>query len=123
MTRRKLAASRSPRARSTSSATPRASAKRRSWTAFTCCAPVCPRRKWGAQDAVRAYKGLATVERAFRASKSDLEVRPLHHHTEPRVRAHVFLCMPAYYVVWRLLRSLAPMLFQDHDRAAAEAAR
>src|SRR5829696_6915271 len=68
---------------------------------------------------VGAYKNLSQVERAFRSYKSDLDVRPLHHHTEPRVRAHVFLCMLAYYVEWHLRRSLAPLLFQDHDRANA----
>jgi transposase len=73
----------------------------------------------GPEDAVAAYKSLSQVERAFRSSKTDLDVRPLHHHTEPRVRAHVFLCMLAYYVEWHLRRSLAPLLFQDHDRAAA----
>jgi transposase len=72
-----------------------------------------------ADAAVGAYKDLAHVERAFRSSKTDLDVRPLHHHTEPRVRAHVFLCMLAYYVEWHLRRALAPLLFQDHDRAAA----
>ena len=72
-----------------------------------------------AEAAVEAYKNLSQVERAFRSAKTDLDVRPLHHHTEPRVRAHVFLCMLAYYVEWHLRRSLAPLLFQDHDRAAA----
>jgi hypothetical protein len=73
----------------------------------------------GPEDAVAAYKNLSQVERAFRSYKTDLDIRPLHHHTEPRVRAHVFLCMLAYYVEWHLRRSLAPLLFQDHDRAAA----
>jgi hypothetical protein len=72
---------------------------------------------------VRAYKGLARVEQAFRATKSDLDVRPIRHHSEPRVRAHVFLCMLAYYVEWHMRRDLAPLLFQDHDREAAEQAR
>jgi hypothetical protein len=78
-----------------------------------------PKEEMAAEAAVAAYKGLSQVERAFRSAKTDLDVRPLHHHTEPRVRAHVFLCMLAYYVEWHLRRSLAPLLFQDHDRAAA----
>jgi Transposase DDE domain len=82
-----------------------------------------PKEEMTAEAAVAAYKGLSQVERAFRSSKTDLDVRPLHHHTEPRVRAHVFLCMLAYYVEWHLRRSLAPLLFQDHDRAAAAAER
>ena len=76
-----------------------------------------------ADAAVAAYKSLSQVERAFRSSKTDLDIRPLHHHTEPRVRAHVLLCMLAYYVEWHLRRSLSPLLFQDHDRAAAAAQR
>jgi transposase len=82
-----------------------------------------PQEEMTADAAVAAYKSLSQVERAFRSSKTDLDIRPLHHHTEPRVRAHVFLCMLAYYVEWHLRRSLAPLLFQDHDRAAAAAER
>jgi hypothetical protein len=78
-----------------------------------------PKEEMTADAAVTAYKSLSQVERAFRSSKTDLDIRPLHHHTEPRVRAHVFLCMLAYYVEWHLRRSLAPLLFQDHDRPAA----
>ena len=78
-----------------------------------------PKEEMTAEAAVDAYKSLSQVERAFRSTKTDLDVRPLHHHTEPRVRAHVFLCMLAYYVEWHLRRSLAPLLFQDHDRADA----
>jgi hypothetical protein len=76
-----------------------------------------------AEAAVDAYKSLSTVERAFRSEKTDLEVRPIHHRSAPRVRAHVFLCMLAYYVQWHMRRSLAPLLFEDHDRAAARRAR
>ena len=77
-----------------------------------------------AGDAVRAYKGLSRVERAFRSFKGvDLKVRPVHHRLEGRVRAHVFLCMLAYYVEWHMRRALAPLLFHDDDPAAAEAAR
>ncbi|HEX2478965.1 MAG TPA: IS1634 family transposase [Geminicoccaceae bacterium] len=73
---------------------------------------------------VRAYKGLAHVERAFRALKTvDLEVRPVFHWIGPRVHAHVFLCLLAYYLEWHLRQALAPLLFDDHDRAAAEAQR
>lgn len=82
-----------------------------------------PKEEMTADAAVAAYKSLSQVERAFRSSKTDLDIRPLHHHTEPRVRAHVFLCMLAYYVEWHLRRSLAPLLFQDHDRAAAAGER
>ena len=76
------------------------------------------------EDAVRYYKELANVERAFRSLKSvDLKVRPIHHRTENRVRAHVFLCMLAYYVEWHMRRSWAPMLFDDANPAAGEALR
>jgi transposase len=78
-----------------------------------------PKEEMTPEAAVLAYKSLSQVERAFRSAKTDLDVRPLHHHTGPRVRAHVFLCMLAYYVEWHLRRSLAPLLFQDHDRPAA----
>jgi transposase len=77
-----------------------------------------------ADEAVRSYKRLAQVERAFRSLKSvDLKVRPIHHRLEQRVRAHVFLCMLAYYVEWHMRQALAPILFDDDDPAAAEAAR
>jgi hypothetical protein len=73
---------------------------------------------------VRAYKSLATVERAFRCLKTvDLHVRPIHHWLEDRVRAHVFLCMLAYHVEWTLRAKLAPMLYDDEDKEAAEALR
>ena len=77
-----------------------------------------------AEDAVRAYKSLSRVERAFRTFKGvDLKVRPVHHRLEKRVRAHVFLCMLAYYVEWHMRRALAPLLFDDDDPDAAEADR
>jgi Transposase DDE domain len=76
------------------------------------------------EEAVRAYKDLAHVEQAFRAMKSiDLQIRPVHHWIEPRVRAHVFLCMLGYYVEWHLRDAWAPILFADHDRAAAQEQR
>ena len=63
---------------------------------------------------VERYKDLGAVEQAFRCLKTvDLKVRPIHHRLEGRVRAHVFLCMLAYYVEWHLRRALAPMLFED----------
>ncbi|MCI0458174.1 MAG: IS1634 family transposase [Gemmataceae bacterium] len=78
----------------------------------------------GAEDTVRAYKRLAAVERAFRSLKSvDLKVRPIHHRLADRVRAHVFLCMLAYYVEWHMRQALAPILFDDHDKPAGERLR
>jgi len=77
-----------------------------------------------AVDTVRAYKDLAKVERAFRSMKTvDLRVRPIFHRLDGRIKAHVFLCMLAYYVEWHLRQRLAPILFDDHQRAAAEASR
>jgi len=71
------------------------------------------------QAVVRAYKLLAHAERAFRAMKSpELEIRPLHHHLEARVRAHVFLCMLAYAIRFELEQRLAPLLFKDDSPLA-----
>ena len=73
---------------------------------------------------VRSYKSLALVERAFRCIKTvDLQVRPVHHWLADRVRAHVFLCMLAYYLEWHMRQRLSPMLFDDTDKGAAEALR
>jgi transposase len=73
---------------------------------------------------VRSYKSLSQVERAFRCIKTvDLQVRPVHHWLADRVRAHVFLCMLAYYLEWHMRQKLAPLLFDDTDKDAAEAAR
>lgn len=70
-----------------------------------------------AADVVRSYKLLTRVERAFRAFKgTDIAVRPIRHWTEPRVRAHVLLCMLAYYVQWHMERAWAPLLFRDEER-------
>ncbi len=78
-----------------------------------------PKKQMSAADAVRNYKALANVERAFRALKTvDLKVRPIHHRLEARVRAHIFLCMLAYYVEWHLLEAWRPLLFADEDQAA-----
>jgi transposase len=83
-----------------------------------------PAAALAADEAVRAYKRLAEVEHAFRSFKSvDLKLRPIHHRLEQRVRAHVLLCMLAYYVEWHMRQALAPMLFDEDDPAAAEAAR
>jgi DDE family transposase len=72
-----------------------------------------PQSRIGSQAVVRAYKQLKVNERAFRQMKTPLEIRPVHHRLEDRVRAHVFLCMLACYVQFELTRRLAPMLFQD----------
>jgi len=73
---------------------------------------------------VRSYKSLSMVERAFRCIKTvDLQVRPIYHWLEDRVRAHVFLCMLAYYLEWHIRKLLAPLLFDDTDRATADALR
>jgi transposase len=75
-------------------------------------------------DVVRSYKQLSTVERAFRSLKTvDLKVRPIYHYKEERVRAHVLLCMLAFYVEWHMRRALAPMIFDDDDKDQAQAAR
>jgi hypothetical protein len=72
---------------------------------------------------VSSYKALAQVERAFRAFNTDLDIRPIRHRTEDRVRAHVFLRMLSYYLSWHLQARLAPLLFTDDDKPAASAAR
>ena len=78
----------------------------------------------GDADTVRSYKSLSLVERAFRCIKTvDLHVRPVYHWLEGRVRAHVFLCMLAYYLEWHMRQRLAPMLFDDADPDEAEARR
>ena len=83
-----------------------------------------PAAQLDAAATVRAYKSLSSVERAFRSFKTvDLKVRPIYHYAAERVRAHVFLCMLAYYVEWHLRARLKPLLFDDHDPSAAEAAR
>ncbi len=75
-------------------------------------------------DVVSAYKDLSLVEQAFRSLKTvDLKVRPIFHRRARRVRAHVFVCMLAYYVEWHMRQACAPMLFDDHQRAAAKARR
>ena len=76
------------------------------------------------QQVVASYKSLSGVERAFRSLKTvDLHVRPIHHHLADRVRAHILLCMLAYYVEWHMRQLLAPLLFDDDDKPQAQAAR
>jgi hypothetical protein len=83
-----------------------------------------PAATLGDADTVRSYKSLARVERAFRCIKTiDLHVRPVYHWLEDRVRAHVLLCMLAYYLEWPMRQCLAPMLFDDTDKAEADALR
>jgi transposase len=75
-----------------------------------------PKKRLSAADSVRHYKRLSQVERAFRSLKGvDLMVRPIYHRVAPRVRAHIFLCMLAYYVEWHLRRAWAPLLFADEE--------
>jgi hypothetical protein len=74
------------------------------------------RERLSPEDAVRRYKALAQVERAFRTLKGvDLRVRPIFHRTEDHVRAHIFLCTLAYYVEWHMRKALAPLLFDDEE--------
>jgi len=69
-----------------------------------------------AENTVRTYKSLGQVEQAFRCMKSvDLQVRPIRHRTESHVRAHIFLCMLAYYVQWHMRKALSSVLFQDDE--------
>jgi transposase len=77
-----------------------------------------------AESSVGTYKRLSEVERAFRSYKTvDLKVRPIYHHLADRVRAHVFLCMLAYYVEWHMRQKLAPILFDDDEHEMAEILR
>ena len=76
------------------------------------------------QQVVASYKSLSGVERAFRSLKTvDLHVRPIHHRLPDRVRAHILLCMLAYYVEWHMRQLLAPLLFDDDDKTQAASAR
>jgi len=75
-------------------------------------------------SAVRAYKDLGKVERAFRCMKTiGLKVRPIFHRLDTRIRAHVFLCMLAYYVEWHMREKLAPILCDDDEQEEAERLR
>jgi transposase len=76
-------------------------------------------QRMDAADCVRNYKALANVERAFRSLKTvDLKVRPIHHRTADRVRAHILLCMLAYYVEWHMREAWRELMFADPDQAA-----
>lgn len=78
-----------------------------------------PEERLTSEETVRAYKDLAGVERAFRSMKTvDLHVRPIRHRTEDRVRAHIFLCMLAYYVQWHMQEAWRELLFFDEDLEA-----
>ena len=75
-----------------------------------------PKKQMNSAEAVRGYKALAEVERAFRAMKTiDLHIRPIHHRLENRVRAHIFLCMLAYYVEWHMREAWRELMFADED--------
>jgi hypothetical protein len=75
-----------------------------------------PKKQMTSAEAVRNYKALAEVERAFRAMKTiDLHIRPIHHRLENRVRAHIFLCMLAYYVEWHMREAWRELMFADED--------
>jgi transposase len=75
-----------------------------------------PKKQMSSAEAVRSYKALAQVERAFRSMKTiDLHIRPIHHHLEGRVRAHIFLCMLAYYVEWHMREAWRELMFADED--------
>jgi transposase len=79
-----------------------------------------PTRTMSSGNAVRNYKALSSVERAFRSLKTvDLKVRPIHHHLETRVRAHIFLCMLAYYVEWHMREAWRELMFADEEAAKA----
>jgi transposase len=78
-----------------------------------------PAAQMDAPDCVRNYKSLANVERAFRSLKTiDLKVRPIHHRTADRVRAHIFLCVLAYYVEWHMREAWRELMFADTEQAA-----
>jgi transposase len=78
-----------------------------------------PAARMDAPECVRNYKSLANVERAFRSLKTiELKVRPIHHRTADRVRAHIFLCMLAYYVEWHLREAWRELMFADTEQAA-----
>jgi transposase len=102
----------------------RPSAQRRRWTALYTIRASLPQHQLDGPAAVAAYKRLARVDRAFRSIKTvDLNVRPVFHYSEPRVRTHVFLCMLAYHVQWHMRARLKPMLFDDQHQHEASASR
>ena len=78
-----------------------------------------PSQRMDGPECVRSYKALANVERAFRSLKTvDLKVRPIHHRTAERVRAHILLCMLAYYVEWHMREAWRELMFADTEQAA-----
>jgi transposase len=82
--------------------------------AATWCAATCPRPELAAAQTVAGYKKLALVEQAFRQLKTvQLEMRPVYHKLDRRIRSHVFLCMLAYYLQWHMKQRLAPLFAQD----------
>jgi transposase len=75
-----------------------------------------PKKRLSAEDTVRSYKKLGQVEQGFRCLKGiDIRVRPIYHRDDPRVRAHVFLCLLAYYVEWHMRRAWGSLLFDDEE--------
>jgi transposase len=83
-----------------------------------------PKEELSAEDAVRSYKRLSEVEQAFRSLKGlELLVRPIRHRTEDHVRAHIFVCLLAYYVQWHMKRAWAPLLFEDEELPADRTVR
>jgi len=82
-----------------------------------------PNHTLAKDDVVLRYKGLEDVERFFRTLNSELDVRPIRHRLADRVRAHMFLRMLSYYLVWHMKAALAPILFVDNDKPAAAAKR
>lgn len=71
------------------------------------------KQRLSTDDTVRSYKNLARVEPVLRTIKSHLRIRPIHHRAADRVRAHIFICILAYYVQWHMCQVLAPLLFDD----------
>ena len=85
-------------------------------TASTCCGPPSPRDELDTAGVIAAYKDLANVEKNFRSLKAiDIDLRPVRHYLEHRVRAHVFLCFLAAHLTWHLRRTLAELTYTDED--------
>ena len=88
------------------------------WTALYIIRTSVDRQSMDAPSCVRNYKSLAQVERAFRSLKTvDLKVRPIHHRTAHRVRAHILLCVLAYYVEWHMREAWRELMFADTEQA------
>ena len=86
------------------------------WNASYVIRTSVSRDRMNSEDTVHSLKRSGQVEQAFRSFKSiDLAVRPIHHRLAKRVRAHIFLCMLAYYVKWHMMEALRPLLFADED--------